>query len=64
MLTVFFCFHSLFFICEPAFGILFHERLGVGNVVLGIVRLAGTRRLDVLGRYATPYLASADLGIL
>ena len=43
---------------------LFEVELGVGDVVLGVVSLAWTDGLDVLGWYAAPDFASGDLRVL
>ena len=48
----------------PAVRIFFHEGLGIGHVVLGIIRLAGAGGLDILGWHAAPYLASPNLCVL
>ena len=43
---------------------LFEVELGVGDVVLGVVSLAWTDGLDVLGWYAAPDFASRNLRVL
>ena len=42
--------------CEFTVRILFHEGLGIGHVVLGIIRLAGAGGLDVFGRHAPDFV--------
>ncbi len=44
--------------------LIFEIELGVGDVVLGVVGLAWTDGLDVLGWYAAPDFACRDLRVL
>ncbi len=50
--------------CRYVLLLLFEVELGVGDVVLGIVSLARTDGLEVLGRYASPDFACRDLCVL
>ena len=56
--------YGFWLVAEAAVGILVHEGLGVGDVVLSIGGLTGTGGLNILGGYAAPDFASGNLGVL